>query len=198
MVSPLGPTAVGATGLAARGSETFGAIISFGLCGGLDPTLEVGDLVIASEIVDPAGRRMAADPALAERLGAAFPSSKLAAIAGSDTFLADPTEKQSLASATGAAAVDAESHFAATEAARRGVPFTAVRAVSDSAARRLPRAALVGLDVQGRLRLSRVAVAIARRPWELPALVRTAFEAESAFAALRAAIPALRRALGAD
>ncbi|MGH6957296.1 MAG: hypothetical protein ACREEW_11595, partial [Caulobacteraceae bacterium] len=160
--------------------------------------LEVGDLVIASEIVDPAGRRMAADPALAARLGAALPSARLAAIAGNDTFLAGPSEKKILASATGASAADAESHFAAAEAARRGVPFAAVRAISDSAGRRLPQAALVGLDAQGRMRPSRLVMALARRPREFPALVRTAFEAERAFAVLRRAIPALRRALLAD
>jgi hypothetical protein len=75
-----------------------------------------------------------------------------------------------------------ESHIAARAALAHGVPFAAVRCVSDGATRSLPLAAQAGFGADPDI--GAVLRALARRPWELPALIRTALEAEAGFRAL--------------
>ena len=86
-----------------------------------------------------------------------------------------------------------ESHLAAAAAARLGVPFAVLRAVSDAADDDLPVAAQAGFSPDGRTNIAAVLAALARRPGEFPALIRTARNAGKALAALEAAWPAVTR-----
>ena len=138
-------------------------VISIGLGGALAPGLAPGDWVVASAVLDGA---------------------ELGVIAGSDVMVADAVAKAALHAATGALVVDMESHIAARVAARHGLPFAAARTVSDGADRALPRAAQAGMKPDGGMDVWGVIRALARDPGELPALIRTAREAEIAFAAL--------------
>jgi hypothetical protein len=94
---------------------------------------------------------------------------------------------------TGAAAVDTESHIAARIAAAHRVPFVACRAIIDAADTLLPPAALVGLRPDGTADVAAVLRSVLQQPSQLPALVRTAFDAGIA----RAALYRGRRMLGA-
>ena len=103
------------------------------------------------------------------------------AIAGSDVMLVDAAAKAALHTATGALAVDMESHVAAAFAAAHGIPFAALRVISDDANRALPSAAQAGMKKDGGMDVLAVLKALARDPRQLPALIRTGREAEVAF-----------------
>jgi adenosylhomocysteine nucleosidase len=130
----------------------------------------------------PAGR---GNNALIDALAAQLPDVQAGRIIGSDTIVASVAEKQALYAATGALGVDMESHIAARVAARHGLPFAIVRAISDTADHTLPPAALVGMRPDGSMALGAVLASLARSPSQLPALIRTGSDAGRAFAALR-------------
>ena len=165
-------------------SESSG-IISIGLGGALAEGLKPGDWVVASSILAARpDREFDTDLDWTERLLKCLPNSPVGPIAGSDVMVADAAAKAALFAATGALAVDMESHIAARVAASHGLPFAAARTISDAADRALPRAAQAGMRPDGGMDVMAVLAALARRPWELPALIRTAIEAEAAFRAL--------------
>ena len=164
----------------ARGAA---AVISFGIAGGLAENVACGTWIVARAIITPA-ERWPCDAAwariLAERLAGAW----TADLAGVDAPVTEPAAKRALRRATGAVAVDTESHIAAAIAAAHGLPFAAFRVVADSARRSLPPAASVALAPDGRIRGGAVLGSLARTPTQLPLLLRTAIDARTAFRAL--------------
>ncbi len=68
--------------------------------------------------------------------------------------------------------------------------------ISDGADRALPLAAQAGMKRDGGMDVMAVLVALMRRPAELPALIRTGMEAETAFGALLRGRQLLGPALG--
>ncbi|HZZ90212.1 MAG TPA: hypothetical protein VFE13_17920 [Caulobacteraceae bacterium] len=161
-------------------------VVSFGICGGLDPSLEVGDLVLGDAVADEA-ECFAADADWIARLGVLLPKAKLGRIARSALPVGSVGEKTELRRATGAIATDMESFAVAKVARFFGVPFAVLRAVSDGADRALPHAAQVGLGADGRPAIGRVVASLRDNPGQIVALVRTALEAEDAFHALERA-----------
>ncbi len=185
--------AVGRSGLdAALADRRPGALISFGLCGALAASLRCGDLIVATQVDGPDGP-IAADAGLGARIAGALPGSIRGRVLGSDAIVGDAAGKAALAASTGAIAVDMESHVVALAAQRAGAPFAVVRAVSDAAADTLPRAAQAGFRADGEVDVLAVLAALARRPWEIVALVATARNAGAGFRALERAAPTLPR-----
>jgi hopanoid-associated phosphorylase len=184
-----------AAALAATLEAELGAglagVVSFGLCGALDPTIKVGDLVVG-EAVAGGGDCYAADPDWLERIAAALPGARRGRFASAGRPVASVAEKAELASQTGALAVDMESHVVARLAHAYRAPFVVVRGVSDGARRALPHAAQVGLGPDGRPAVRAVMASLRSDPWQIGALIRTALEAEDGFHALERA----RQALG--
>jgi hopanoid-associated phosphorylase len=174
---------VGTAGLEAALGDNPAGVISFGLCGALDPALSAGDLVIADGVVTPAGR-IATDGAWAARLAAALPAAARGDVAASGMMASSREEKAALRVGTGAGIVDMESHRVAQGAAWAAIPFAVVRAVSDAAADALPRCAQAGFREDGQTDIAAVLRALARRPWEFPALIRTARGAGKALKSL--------------
>jgi hopanoid-associated phosphorylase len=175
--------------LAAERGEGVAAVLSFGIAGGLDPALVPGDLIVSTWVRGPGGAYradMSWAAALARATGA-----RLGVVAGAAAAVADPAAKRALRDATGALAVDLESEAAAAFAAAYALPFVALRAVADTAKEAVPAAAVAGLTSDGRLAPGRVALALLRRPRELPALIQVAKRARAAHAALARAVAAL-------
>ncbi len=162
-------------------------VLSFGLCGALDPGLGVPDLVIASAVVTDSGS-IPTDRAWAQRLSAALPGAKFGVVAARDEMAPDVKAKAELRQATGALAVDMESHIVAALARRHGVPFAVLRAVSDTAAHTLPQAARVGLGADGKPDLLAVLVRLSADPRQMPALIRTGRDSGKAHRALSLAV----------
>ncbi len=162
------------------------AVVSFGVAGGLAPGVPVGDLIIAQAVLCKA-ERWICDEAWVRRLLRANRGARVGTLAGSDSAVGDVAAKQALRTTTGALAVDMESHLAARAAQGAGRPFAVVRAVSDGAGHALPPAALAGLKGDGTADIGAVLTALAARPQQLPALIRTAQGAAAAYRTLEAA-----------
>jgi len=159
-------------------------IISVGLGGALSPDLRVGDWVVGARVTDGT-TSWETDVAWTRRIVAALgPDARLGAILGSDAIVANADAKAALHEATGALAVDMESHVAVQVARAHGLPFAALRVMSDAADRTLPMAALAGLRPDGGMNLAGVLWALAKDPRQLPALIQTGREADVAFKGL--------------
>ncbi|HEX4079207.1 MAG TPA: hypothetical protein VHX61_10085 [Rhizomicrobium sp.] len=158
-------------------------VLSIGICGALSPDLRVGNTIVASEVVSSAESFPTHGP-WSRELATRLPGAILAPLAGADAMTADSEGKARLWAATRASAVDMESHIAARLARLRGLPFAALRVVSDAAHRTLPDAARVGMHPSGHFDIPAVLRSLLRAPAQLPALIHTAWEAEIAFAAL--------------
>ncbi|MFC7736967.1 hopanoid-associated phosphorylase [Roseomonas sp. GCM10028921] len=150
-------------------------ILSMGIAGALAPGLRPGDWVVADN---------GTDPGWVARLAALLPGARSGPILGVEAMVAEAAEKAALHRATGALAVDMESHVAARVARLHNLPFAAARAISDAADRTLPPAARVGMRPDGGMDLPAVLSALARDPRQIPALIRTGWEAERGFRAL--------------
>ena len=127
--------------LATLDSSTFRGVISFGVAGGLDPSLKSGDVVVATEVLAGDTRWLAALALNEEMIARAALKRRrvvFGGLAGVEQVIAATACKAALHSETGAAAVDMESHIAAAYAAAAGIPFAALRVISDPASRSLP------------------------------------------------------------
>lgn len=163
--------------------EPVKGVVSFGLAGGLAPMLGPGDCVFATRVID-GDETFACNPRWLAAALQRFPEAQSGAILGSYTAIADAAQKARLFQATGALAVDMESHIAARAARDCGLPFIAIRAISDGAAHTLPPAALSALKPDGGIDAFGVTRSLLARPQQIPALIRTARESEKAFATL--------------
>ena len=177
---------------AARAMAAHGAsgLVSFGVAGGLDPSLGAGVIVIASSVIGPDGAAIQAHQPWVRallRVDGAFDSG---AVFGSDRPVMTALDKRRLFRRHGALAVDMESHAVATAAMDAGIPFVAIRAIGDPAGRSVPRAALAGLMPDGRTRALPVLAGLLRRPRDFVGVWRLAKETNRALAALRAAVGA--------
>ena len=115
------------------------ALLGAGVAGALTEDLAPGRVVFGERIFDSSGESAAADP---EWLGRARALSGAAGAAffTSDRVACSPEERSALAARLppGPAAVDLESASWARAAAEKGIPFLALRAISDGAGERLP------------------------------------------------------------
>jgi hopanoid-associated phosphorylase len=158
-------------------------VISIGIAGGLSPALKTGDCVVASRIV-AGNESIPTDTAWSESLMRALPDAVLAVLAGASAIVRTQEAKAALHRATGAYAVDMESHVAARFAADRGIAFAALRIVSDDASRTLPPAVLSALKPDGGVALGSVLRSLAANPAQIPALMQAGRDSGRAFAAL--------------
>jgi adenosylhomocysteine nucleosidase len=166
-----------------RLAPTVRGIISIGIAGALAPGLRPGRWVVATAVHDR-GTALPTDPDWTDWLASRLPGAERGILIGVDTVAATAKQKAELHRATGAIAVDMESHVAARAARHHRRPFVAARVVSDAAHRTLPPAARVGMRADGNVDLPAVLRSLLVRPWQLPALIRTGLEAETAFRAL--------------
>jgi adenosylhomocysteine nucleosidase len=185
----------------AEATTPFRLTISFGLCGGLDPALRSGDIVIGTRVLADGANVMADESVarqLATRLAAAGERVSLGAVAGVDTPVLTRAAKAELRNATMALAVDMESHLAARLAAHHKTPLAILRVVGDPADRDLPTLAAKALQSDGSIDLGAVAFALIRSPGQTPRVIATARDSATAFAALRRCrrLPGLFSGLG--
>jgi adenosylhomocysteine nucleosidase len=148
-------------------------LIAAGFAGALSDTLRVGDVMVASEVVEPEDVtwRVALPAELADLIcGRLYTSPEL---------LSTAAAKRVLFEQTGALAADMESGLIAEACVARRVACAAVRSVSDGSDEGLS-AELVRLIDGGNVSLWRVLQAIMRRPrligelWRLQRSTRTA------------------------
>ena len=191
------PVAGGGDGTALRAKleaclikERPAAVVSVGLGGALSPALQVGDWVVADRVLHGPGAAVPSNALtvqLRSLLQKAFREGHvhIGAIAASEVMLVDAASKLALHTLTGALAVDMESHIAGQFAAAHGLPFAALRVISDGADRALPKAAQAGMKKDGGMDILAVLRELATDPRQLPALIRTGREAKVAFQKLK-------------
>ncbi|MGE5151944.1 MAG: hypothetical protein ACM3II_17645 [Rhodospirillaceae bacterium] len=164
--------------LEARAAQAAG-IISIGIAGGLAPGLRPGNWVLADGV-----NGTPTDTEWTNRLAARLPEAACGLLLGADAIVASSAEKANLHRATGALAVDMESHIAARVAQRHRLPFAAARVICDPALRTLPPAARIAMRPDGQIDLLAVLRSLLAHPRQLPALIATGRDAEQAFASL--------------
>jgi hopanoid-associated phosphorylase len=168
--------------------STIRGVISFGVAGGLDPSLRSGDVVVATEVL-AGDTRWLAGLALNEELIASVALGRRrlvrGCVAGVEEVVVARDGKAALRSETGAAAVDMESHIAAAYAAEAGLPFAALRVISDPASCALPALARSAIKPNGEIDLRKVLRGLARNPLSLRALVSTGVDFNRALRSLR-------------
>ena len=174
--------------LATLDSSTFRGVISFGVAGGLDPALKSGDVVVATEVT-AGDTRWLAGASLNEEMITSIALKRRrvvrGALAGVEQVVAGRSCKAALRSVTGAAAVDMESHIAAAYAAEAGLPFAALRVISDPASRALPALAKSAIKPNGDIDVGTVLRGVARNPLTLRSLVSTGLDFNRALKSLR-------------
>ncbi len=122
-------------------------------------------------------------------------SVKVGAILGLDRMLSSPQEKAGARARSGALAIDMESHHVARAAAERGLPFVAVRAISDQADEALPAIMASFVDGDGQTKMSAVLAALILRRVKLGELLQAGRASKRAHQALlrcRGALAGLR------
>jgi adenosylhomocysteine nucleosidase len=167
---------------------TIRGVISFGVAGGLDPTLKSGDVVVATEVLAGDARWLAGfhlNEELIASVGLGNRRIVRGRLAGAEEVVAGRHVKAALHSETGAAAVDMESHIAADYAAKAGLPFAALRVISDPATRALPPLAMAAIKPNGDIDLRKVLRGIARNPLTVLDLVSTGIDFNRALRSLR-------------
>lgn len=146
-------------------------LVAAGLCGGLDPSLASGAILVADRV----GLCAAADPTAPQRFlpvdpppdGDSRPAPDMirGPLATSDAVVATTAAKRALHEATGAVAVDMESWWIVDEARRGGLPVHVVRGVCDTATETVP-ADIASLSAVGST--ARLAGAAMRLLWRRP------------------------------
>jgi adenosylhomocysteine nucleosidase len=155
------------------------AAISTGFCGALDPALGLGDVVVPERVLDAAtGEAFTCDASLTAGVG-----HRHGTLVTTPGVVSDRAARAALAGV----AVDMESAGIARACARAGVPFAAVRAVTDRAGDVLPH--FDGLvDEDGRVHGMAMARRLVAHPSEIAAWTRLA---RGANAARRGLVPAV-------
>lgn len=170
-------------------AEDVRGLVSFGLAVGLAPVARPGDLIVADSVALPSGRSLRADCAwrdqLLDALAAASLPVKVARVAGRETLLFTPVEKQRTFRQTFAAALDTESHVVAEAASAAGLPFLVARVIVEPAEVNRPFAIQAALAPDGAWRGSTIGARLCLRPWELPAAWRFMRESRAGVARLR-------------
>jgi adenosylhomocysteine nucleosidase len=167
---------------------TIRGVISFGVAGGLDPTLKSGDVVVATEVLAGDDRWLAGltlNEDLIASVGLGRRRIVRGLLAGAEEVIAARHVKAALRNETGAAAFDMESHIAADYAAKAGLPFAALRVVSDPAHRALPALAMAAIKPNGDVDLRKIMRGVVRNPLTLRDLVSTGIDFSRALKSLR-------------
>lgn len=161
-------------------------LISAGFSGALQPDLRVGDLVLATEVIDPQGNRWSAMPPAA-LAGCNIASGRLLTM---PELIGDPQEKRRLGRQYEALAVDMESAIAARICQEYSVPFACLRVISDDWQTALSPH-LMELLRQGRVSLPRLVARMLRHPQLIGELGRLARQTRRAARNLRESLSAI-------
>ncbi|HEY1583630.1 MAG TPA: hypothetical protein VGF73_11090 [Chthoniobacterales bacterium] len=146
-------------------SQRFSRLISSGFAGGIDPSLGVGDLLLAENF---------SDPELLERARATL-IARVENLWTSDRVIDSAEERARLAREHSAAAVDMETAAIAYACAARRIPFLSLRAISDTAGAPFPAPPEVLFDlVRQRADRWRLSGHLLRHPAAVVRLIRFA------------------------
>ena len=164
---------------AALAHSPVSALLSVGFAGACDPLLTAGSCLSAGLVIDSrTGERFRTDPDLCEQSSAVLVTTP--AIAG-------PAEKARLHQTYGAAAVDMEAATVARLAQAHGIPFGAIKAISDEHGIDLTSLTPFASD-RGQFRTGAFAMHTLLRPNTWQAAITLGRNSNAALAALTSAL----------
>jgi adenosylhomocysteine nucleosidase len=159
---------------AVLGSASVDRLIAIGVAGGLSRDLDAGALVVSDRVSSEGEGSLHADASLID-LAERYAGARRALVVTAGRIIDTVTEKARLLRSVGAgpisAVVDLESAAFAGAAARSGIPWLVLRAVSDTAQEELPALLNRCRDDGGAVRRGKVALALLREPAALPFLL---------------------------
>lgn len=138
-------------------------VLSAGFSGALQKGLKVGDIILATEVVEEDGSRWPTTWPGILPPGEWRPPLHPGRVLTVSRLIATPTEKRQLSEQYRAVAVDMEAAALARFCTRQGIPFGCVRAISDDVDTSLSPA-LNTLLANGRVSLWRTVLALLHRP----------------------------------
>lgn len=138
-------------------------VLSAGFAGGLDPSLGVGDVLLANEVCDGQGQVWPATWPGTLPAGKWEPPLYRGRVLTLSTLATSANQKQDLARTHKAVAVDMETAHIARACSERNVPFACIRAISDTADSGLSTP-LAELLIGGRVSWARFLYAMVRSP----------------------------------
>jgi adenosylhomocysteine nucleosidase len=130
------------------------SVLSAGFAGALDSSLKVGAILVPGRVLDA-------------RDGSSTETGIGQGVLVSFSSIAGPEQKAKLAKAYGAQAADMEAAAVAMGAQARGVPFTAVKAISDESSFDMPSLDRF-VDGQGQFCATKFVAFAAAQPWLWP------------------------------
>ena len=170
-----------------RSAETMATVLSkakrqpqgvlmLGVAGALEPGMETGQLLLASNYAfdskQEAASTIAPAPGMLELAESAAASARMPVDYSDsltvDHLIAEGWEREELRQRYGVASVNMEDHAVATAAGNADVPFLSVRVVLDTAEQKLP-GFLPDLSSKGR---NAVFTEVLMRPWRIPILLK--------------------------
>ncbi len=185
-VSGMGLTAAGlaAGALVEAGA---GALVSWGMAGGLDPELPAGTICLPLNVISDEGASFETNPHWRSLVDAAVGARGVVhgALLSRPRPLDSIANKASAFRSSAALAVDMESLAVADVAARHGLPFIAVRVIVDTAADELPQS-VAAASRGGQVSIGRLLARLLRAPQDIPSLWRLSMRYRTAMRALEA------------
>lgn len=197
-ISGMGNAAARHAATALCHQKKIAGLISFGVAGALDDDLQAGDLILPETVV-LADRSYPTDNAWCARIRRCLPNHinvVRGTLATSDAVLATGTAKRTFATRSGGCAVDMESGVIAAVAAEEGVPFLAIRAISDPVLFSPPAALMDALHPDGSVRPLSLLALLLKRSFTLNELLRLAPGMRAACNTLKQVVQATRHELG--
>src|SRR5260221_2094927 len=166
-------------------------LVSFGIAGGLDPSLRSGDLLLSANVIDADGQVYAGDPQWLGQAMALLPMAQIGQIYASDQIVETTTEKRRLFETQAVLAADMESHHMARAALRHSLPFLVIRSISDRATETLPAALGAGVNEHGATRIAPILLALLTGRLGLVEVIQAGKSASRALRSLRYARPVI-------
>ena len=175
----VGPERAGAslTALLEHSRSQVDGVLVVGVAGGVEPSLETGDLLLADRYAlqngaaQGAGQAIRPDTQMLQTAQQAALDLSVPVFDGGsltvDHLVAEPEERQELLTQYQIHSVNMEDYRAAEAAQKAGVPFLSVRVVLDTASQRLP-GYLPGL-AKSRYK---VVTNVLLQPWRIPTMLR--------------------------
>lgn len=179
------------------------ALVNYGLCGGVEPGLALGELVLAERVLWLEGGRLTQEGEPEQQLArVALEACAAAGVAlrkGSFVTAAAIMNKQevarSLAGGTACPVLEMETTAVLRAARREGIPFLALRCVSDAHDEELGFSLEEFCDRELRISPLRVLGCMARKPWIVPQLLRLSGNSKKAGERLALGVELALRAL---
>jgi adenosylhomocysteine nucleosidase len=168
--------AIRAVSGAKQSSSQLEAVVSTGYCGGLDPTLQIGDIVVATQVLNSATQEI-------------IPCGELdhlirGIVLSQDRIATNIEEKAQLFRQTGACAVEMESAGVALRAKRAGLPFYCIKIVTDTATESFAFDFNRMRTIEGRLARGKIMIHALAHPNLVPGLFRLKRRSEEVARAL--------------